>query len=470
MTSTENGDAPKTDFDRAMAWLAGFTDYEQALPDGRRGPRFELDRMEALLDALHHPERRRGILHVAGSKGKGSVVLMLDRVGREHGARTGRFLSPHLEHVTERIAVGGHPLEEARFAHFARRLAPYVEACLRSDPTRLPTFFESITAMAHLAFQAADCDWISLEVGLGGRLDATNLVTPEVSIITPIDLEHTRVLGRDLESIAREKAGILKPGVPAVTAMDDTSAAGRVIAQIARDLDCPLWRLGREILVEGLQYGADGWRFQVRTPMMSFPDLLLATPGVHQTDNAAVALGALAQWAAHGGPAIRPALVARALRDLELPGRTEVFPPAAPRRATVLLDTAHTPDSFRRLAGCLERVFPDRKPDVVLGLLRDKDVESCLAPLRGRIGRLVVTEPPSPRALPAHALARRAQAALGVSSPPIPIPLDELAAWITSRPGGVVVAGSTYLAGELRPALRSRVDESSAGMVDSPHG
>ncbi len=470
MTNRGKADGPRTDFDRTMAWLAGFTDYEQTLPHGRRGPRFELDRMEALLEALDHPERRGGILHVAGSKGKGSVVLMLDRIGREHGARTGRFLSPHLEHVTERIAVGGRPLEEARFVHLAHRLAPYVEACRRSDPARLPTFFESITAMAHLAFQEADCDWIALEVGLGGRLDATNLVTPEVSIITPIDLEHTRVLGTDHRSIAKEKAGILKPGLPAVSATDDTSPAGRAIAEIAGELGCPLWRLGREILVEGLQSTPEGWRFEVRTPSMTFPDLLLPTPGVHQTDNAALALGALAHWASRGGPNIRPALVVRALRDLELPGRTEVFPPADRRHATVLLDTAHTPDSFRRLAACIERVFPGREPDLLLGLLRDKDVESCLAPLRGHIARLVVTEPPSPRAMPIEDLAKRAQAALGVSTPAVRLDLADASSWIKERRGGVVVAGSTYLAGELRPTLRSRVDESSAGMVDSSHG
>ncbi len=469
--TTEETDRPiGHEFERAMAWLAGFTDYEQTLPDGRRGPRFELDRMKVLLEALGHPERRRGILHVAGSKGKGSVVLMLDRIGREHGAVTGRFLSPHLEHVTERIALGGRPVSKVRFARLANLLRPYVDGCRRGNPAGLPTFFESVTAMAFLAFREASCDWIALEVGLGGRLDATNLVTPEVSVITPIDLEHTRVLGADRESIAREKAGILKPGIPAVSAMDETSPAGRVIGEVARGLGCPLWRLGREIRVEGLRATDEGWRFRVRTPCATFPDLLLPIPGVHQTENAALALGALAHWNARGGPDIRPALVARALRDLELPGRTEVFRGLVPHGATVLLDTAHTPDSFERLAACLESVFGGGKPALLLGFLRDKDVEACLGSLRRRVGRIAVTEPPSPRAMPVEDLANRAQAALGASAPPLPLPLAEVASWMRRQRGGVVVAGSTYLAGKLRPGLRTRVDESSAGMVDSPHG
>ncbi|MCA9321768.1 MAG: hypothetical protein KDB53_13585 [Planctomycetes bacterium] len=454
------------DLTSALAWLAAFTDYEQKNADQLRAVTFELGRMQALCEGLGHPERRAGYVHVAGSKGKGSTVFFTEALLRAAGNRTGRFLSPHLETVTERIAIDGRSVTGAEFAALTRALGPYVEACRHSSPDRLPSFFECLTAMAFLAFADPAIDYCVLEVGLGGRLDATNVVKPDVTLITSIDLEHTRVLGSTRTAIAREKAGIIKPGIPVVVGFSRDSEEGQAVDAIVCERGAPAWWLGEEVRVESVRFEPDGTHFDLFVDDLEFKDLVIAAAGPRQPDNAALAVAALHHLGRRRLLPWNDDVMRHALATLQLPARLELIPPHGARRATIILDCAHTPASMAALAGMLGRQDLPCLPDLLLGMLRDKDVDACLAPLASRMNRVYVTAPDSPRALdPSNlrtAVERIMKPAAGIAL----IEASEMSAFLDQRLASehpLVVAGSVYLAGTVRRHLRNR-----RGSVDDP--
>ena len=453
-------------FEEALEYLASFTDYEQKLPDGVRRRAMDLDRMRRFAAALGNPQERLAIVHVAGTKGKGSTTMMVDALVRAHGLSCGRFISPHLSHVTERIAIDGRPVDTERFADLVQRLRPYVEKTRRERPTDLPSFFESITMMAFLEFARRDVDVCAIEVGLGGRLDATNIAMPRVSVITTIDLEHTRVLGETLERIAAEKAGIIKERIPAVSGLGRDTDAGRAIATAARRRRASLRVLGEEIIVS--PEGHDD-AFTVGVDGREFTGLTLPRVGDHQRANAALALAAMACLEAAGMIRLRNDCVRAALETVQLPARVEFFDVGSGLGfdGPVVLDSAHTRASVRALVAALPHVLPARPRTLVVGLLRDKNVLACLEKLLEAADEVVAVTPPSPRALPAAELADAVRAIAPEDLPVMTAELDELGEILArSRSRALVVTGSAYLAGMIRPLLAvSRAGSSGSARI-----
>ncbi|ADI14584.1 bifunctional folylpolyglutamate synthase/dihydrofolate synthase [Truepera radiovictrix] len=407
----------------------------------RFGVQLGLERMRALLAALDHPEGAFESLLVGGTNGKGSVTSTLASILHAAGRPVGRFTSPHLTHFRERFTLAGEPVGEAPLLRALKDVRPHAE--------RLgATFFEITTAVALLLFARAGVTVAVMEVGLGGRLDATNALSPRLSVITGVALDHTEVLGGTVAEIAIEKAGILRPGRLALT-----GAAGEALAVIAREaarLGAPLWRLGHEISVTARDEGWRGSSLTVGTPAGA---LAVRTPliGAHQVPNTALAV------AAARALEVPDAAIVRGVAGVRWPGRLE---PVPYRGRTVLLDGAHNPAAAAALAATLERlgVAPAL---LVFGTSADKDAREMVRALAGSVRATIATRARlSPRSSPPETLAalwrdaaRPAQVA--------PTPEAALAlALESSQPGEtVVVAGSLYLVGEVRPLLVGEAGE-----------
>jgi dihydrofolate synthase/folylpolyglutamate synthase len=357
-------------------------------------------------------------------------------------------VSPHLERLTERVSVDGRPVEGDELARAAEALLPHLRATFGGPD--FPTFFEILTAAAHVAFRARGVATLVLEVGLGGRLDATTVCRPSVTAITTVELEHTALLGGTVERIAAEKAGILKPGVPCVTAVPETSPARDVIERAAQATGSPLLRLGREFDLEAARAGV-GPRLDVRVrgPHGAGPlDAVLPVAGAHQAQNAAVAV-AVARLLG-----VEDAATVRGLSAVTLPGRME----RVLERPDVVIDGAHTAASARAAARAAVACFPHRRLHLVLGLLEEKDVAGILAPLLEVASTVVACGVPSPRGLAPQRLAEAVLAAsrlpVGVAAGPAEGLDDALA---RAEPDDLVlVTGSLYLAGAARAAARRR--------------
>ncbi len=389
--------------------------------------------MAQALAALGHPERAIPVLHIAGTNGKGSTAAFAASLLQRAGARTGLYTSPHLSRFTERICIDGVEIAP-------ERVAELVDRVLRLRELEL-TFFEVATAVAWLHFAREQVDLAVVEVGLGGRLDATNLCHPFATVITSIGLEHTEQLGPTTAAIAGEKAGIAKRGVPICTGPVDESAA-RAIAKRARSAGALLLRWGEEF--EGSLERA---QFSYRGPGGSLDGVRLALDGEHQRVNAALALAA-SSFAP--GIAWDDLLRRHGLASTRWPARLERIAPH------LLLDSAHNPAGAEALAAAL----PAEPFVLLIGVLSDKDVAGILAPLLGRgPSRLVCTRPASPRAVSADDLARRARELL----PQLPImPIEGVPRALeeASQSGELVICcGSIYLVAEVRRLVTGEVSD-----------
>ncbi len=410
----------------AVEYINRFTDYERMAAPPRRP--YTLDRMRRLVAALGHPERSFRSLHVAGTKGKGSAAHMAEAILRAAGYRTGLYTSPHLVHMRERIRLDGRPVGERDIVWAMNRM----ERVLR----RLrPTYFELMTAAAFLIFERERVDWGVVEVGLGGRLDATNVIVPAACAITAIDYDHMDRLGSTLGEIAAEKAGIIKPGVPVVSA-PQRPAVMRVLRRRA-SLLLPRFRAaaGRGPSVRYEVRGPWGRNYAGRMPLL----------GIHQAANAAVAIGLVEA----AGAGVGPSDVRRALSVIRIPGRVEVVG----RRPWMIVDTAHNPVSAGALAEAL-RWIRRRKTILVFGASADKDWPSMLELLLPWADLAVFTRAAHPRAAHPEDLAGRCRRPAVI----VPAVADAVAlARRLARPAdAVVVAGSFYVAGEALEFLGCR--------------
>jgi dihydrofolate synthase/folylpolyglutamate synthase len=431
-------------------------DYLEGLINLERRPDFpyhrvSLEPIRELARRLGEPQRGLSVIHVAGSKGKGSTALLAEALLRGAGRRVGTFTSPHLERWTERFRIDGREVEGAKLAAAVDRMRLHVDALRAEDPARVPSFFDATTAAALLLFREAGVDCAVLEVGLGGRLDSTNVVTPAVACVTSIELEHTDKLGTTLAEIAREKAGILKPGVPAVLGELPRPAREVVVAR-ATELGAPLAVLGRDFRVETLAEGREGLRLR----MIDGPvDVEVRIPvlGAHQAANAALALACVRRAGGVADGAL-PEAVAKGLAGAELPGRIELLG----RDPTLLVDAAHTAASARALARALSRL-PRRRTRLVLSVSSGKDTASILRALLPEASEVTVT-----RADPTRSLAPgEVAAAVRAAAPDLPLEIvpDAQLAVRTAREGLgaedlLCVTGSVYLAGIARRLLRAR--------------
>ena len=409
----------------------------------------DLAPIRALLARAGNPERELRCIHVAGSKGKGSVSLFCEAILQECGLRVGTFTSPHLARWTERFRLAGREVEGPALARAVERLRPEIEA-LRAQGGPEPSFFDATTAAALLLFREARVDAAVLEVGLGGRLDSTNAVLPAVGCIASIELEHTDKLGSTLAAIAAEKAGIAKPGVPLVVGPLPAEAL-EVVESRARELAAPVSRLGRELAAECLEERVDSQRVRIRDGALAL-ECELSAAGAHQPGNAALAF-ACARRAGLRSDAELLAAARRALPRAILPARIEWLS----RAPAVIVDSAHTRVSARELARVLARI-PRRRSHLVLSISAGKDVAGILEALLPQADLVSLTRAEATRSLSADEVAAAVRAAApALELRVIPNPhLALRAAREALAPGDLLVAtGSVYLAGIAREILRA---------------
>jgi dihydrofolate synthase/folylpolyglutamate synthase len=402
------------------------------------GIKFGLENARRALARLEDPHRRTPCLHVGGTNGKGSVCALLAEIFSRHGLKTGLYTSPHLREFGERIQINGRWLAPSRLAALVSRI--------RRRTQGIPlTYFEFATAVALLEFAEAGVQVAVLEVGMGGRLDATNVVRPLASVVTNVSLEHTQYLGRTLRAIAAEKAGIIKPGVPVVTAA--RGVALEVMAGRCRELGAPLLRLGRDFRLRRTGSRLDYYGLKLR-----LRDLDLALAGRHQHSNAALALAA-AEVAAEGlGLRLDEEVLRSALREVRWPGRLERLGDSP----LLLLDGAHNPAGARALAEYLADHQRGRLI-LVMGLLKDKDAAGLLRPLLPLADRLIACAPESERALAPERLAEHALR-LSRAKPEVAGSVAQAlqrALSLAAPTDTVCVCGSLYTVGEARACLLS---------------
>ena len=418
---------------------------------------YTLDRVRRVCELLGDPQRAYRVVHVAGTNGKTSTSRMVERLLREHGLRTGRFTSPHLASPTERIAIDGEPVSDERFVELWQDVAPYVhmvDADSQAAGGPRLSFFEVLTVMALAAFADAPVDVAVVEVGLGGELDATNVVTAEVAVITPIARDHERWLGTDLADIAGAKAGIVKEGATLVLAAQREEVEGVVLAKAAAE--------GARVVREGLDLevlerapAVGGQLLTLRTTGGVYADVFLPLHGAHQARNGLVALAA-AEAVLRDGGALGAGPVEAAFAGMDSPGRLELVR----RSPTVLVDAAHNPAGVDALAEAVGEAFAFARVVGVVGVLEDKDAEAILAGLEPLLDEVVVTRSSSPRAVDVDELARVAEDVFGPDRVHVAERLDAavtLAAELAEggaegspTGAGVLVTGSVTLAAEAR--------------------
>lgn len=399
------------------------------------GSRFGIDRMRLLAAALGHPERAVPCLHVAGTNGKGSVSAMLDAILRAAGWRTGLYTSPHLVHLGERVQVDRHPLTEDEIIAYDAELEQVAARLGAADSGDTPAFFELMTAMAFLQFSRKACDVSVIEVGLGGRLDATSVVTPEVAVITSIAMDHCEILGDSLGQIAAEKAGIIKPGRPLVVGRVPREAEA-VIARIAAERGAPV-RWVRQV------YGDD---------LAAYPRTSLE--GDYQRWNAATAT--LAAEALDARWRLSPGVVHAGLAAVDWPGRWQRVRAGG---RLVILDSSHNPEGAAVLSSNLARLVAEtgRRPVVITGILGSVRARPLLAAIAEHAAEIVLVPPDQPRACTVEELRELIPAAFSgpVRAGRVDTLFPEGGACDAGPPDGVVVVtGSLYLLGEVLTRFR----------------
>ncbi len=426
---------------------------ELAAPTQAAAAKFSLENITTLLDRLGQPHRAYPVVHIAGTNGKGSTAAFMERILREAGFRTGLNTSPHLERINERIRIAGEEISDERFAEVFTRTQAVIEELLAEGKLRAhPTYFECVTTLAFEAFARERVEFAVVEVGLGGRLDATNVVSPAVAVITRIDFDHENYLGHSLAEIAGEKAGILKPQIPVVFAAQ-LSEARDTLLERATELNCSVveaqeaYRVAEETLEEGCVRArivevASGKEFLLR----------LRLPGRFQLQNALNALAAAGILQGRGYH-ISDENIVQGITCAEWPGRLERLQ----TRPDLYLDGAHNPGAARELAAFLQENFAGRKVYLIFGAMRDKAVDEVTGLLFPYAQEVIFTQPGNPRAVSAAQLAAMA----GDHAAHFTIIKDapEALEFALAKAGpvdAIFITGSLYLVGEMRHAWNTR--------------
>ncbi len=450
-----------TDLPQAPRPAQTFDEVEDALlsrwPETRLEP--SLDRIEAFTELLGDPQRSFRSIHLTGTNGKTSTSRMIETLLRALDLRTGRFTSPHLERMSERISIDGEPLDDEAFVRAFNDVAPYTHL-VDADQDHPLSFFETVVGMAYAAFADAPVDAAVVEVGMGGSWDATNVVDADVAVVLPIAVDHAKYLGEDPATIAVEKAGIIKPGSVAVLAEQTPEVAAVLLARAAE--------VGATVVREGMEFGV-----AARTPAVGgqvvslqglrarYDDVFLPLYGAHQAQNAAVALAAVESF---GTGALDDDLVRAAFAEATSPGRLEIIR----RSPTILLDAAHNPHGAAALGAALDDSFSLAPLIGVIGVMDDKDLEGMLDVLEPHLAHVVCTQNSTLRSMSASALGRVAVEIFGedrVSVVPDLADAIERAATLAEAgeaievsigAGAVLVTGSVVTVGEARTMLKGR--------------
>lgn len=439
----------------ALSYWDSLIDYERksALPED-----LKLERMRALLAILGNPQDGLRIIHVAGTKGKGSCCAMLESILRNSGWRTGLFVSPHIKFVTERFQINGNPVPENELGGHILRVQNAALAALEEPPS----FFEVATAAAFLLFRAIQTDWVILETGLGGRLDATNVCKPIITLITGIGLDHTQVLGDSLEEIAYEKAGIIKPGVPLVFGVEELGPK-QVIKDVARLRGAPQWELGNEInfwLEKEGDLGLvwdNGLQWHIQTPICDRNHLRIGLSGKHQARNAALVVGVVDQLKIRGTE-IPESAIYQGLSEVAWAGRIETLC----KKPWIVVDAAHNVASIQALVEMLQHWPVKGKKKLLFAVSRDKAVGEMLGMLAKCFDEVHLTKyslgqrAMQPEEVKNHlnfTLNPKSKISVMIHESPmnaLDVILNKL-----DRDSGLCVAGSIFLLGEVRDHLIS---------------
>jgi dihydrofolate synthase/folylpolyglutamate synthase len=426
-------------YDEALSWIHGIM---------RFGIKPGLKRMEWMLERLGHPERRLKFIHVAGTNGKGSTSSFLATILQKAGYDVGLYTSPYLEKFTNRIKLNGVDIPEADVVEFVQMIFPLYEE-LSASELGSPTEFEVVTTLAILYYAKKTFpDYVVWETGLGGRYDSTNVVYPVISVITNIGMDHVQFLGDTLEQIAFEKAGIIKPGVPVVTGVDDPTAHA-VIATRAREAKSTLYTVGEAFSVDHIRLEHNQSLFDFKGPFGESKDLAITLKGEHQVKNAAVALSALAVLGQYMALIIEEDDLREALLSTSWPGRFEKLSD----EPEIIIDGAHNSHGTSALAKTIQQYYPNRTIHLMMGVLADKPLDGMLEPLLPLIRTMTVTQPDFRRAAQAEDLAAHVQSL----APELPIHI--IPDWkmalqdIVSRCQNddlLLITGSLYLISDVR--------------------
>jgi dihydrofolate synthase/folylpolyglutamate synthase len=435
---------PMHTYQEALDWLYSFVDFSAQRKVKYSPETFDLGRMRALMALMGNPQDRYRTLHIAGSKGKGSVSAMCASGLKAAGWRTGFYTSPHLHDFRERIQLNGEYIPEADLVAIVRRLqelAPQVPGI---------TTFELNTALAFEYFARQAVEIAVIEVGLGGRLDATNVITPLVGVITSLSYDHMDLLGNTLAQIAGEKAGIIKPNVPVVSAPQLPEALA-VLERVAAERTAPLTVAGREVSFQPLTHSLSGQTFTVNGETFSLPLL-----GAHQVENAAVAYAALQALSPHLPISVEA--IRAGFANVRWPGRFEILQ----SQPFVVADGAHNADSAQRLAAALEDYFAGRRVHLVFGASADKDIAGMLAALLPRVVSVICTQAVHPRALEPEQLAAQVAAhspAARVECVPAVRPALARALELAAPEDVVLACGSLFIVAEVQAAHKLLISD-----------
>lgn len=458
----------ETAYQEALDYLYSFVDYSLTRAFRYSPEKFDMARMRAFMDILGRPHQSYSILHIAGTKGKGSVASMCACALQTAGYKTGLYTSPHLQDYAERIQINGSPISHAGLIELVNELKPHIA----SVPGL--TTFEITTALAFVYFARQGVDVAVVEVGLGGRLDATNVVVPKVSVITSLSYDHTQFLGETLAEIAGEKAGIIKPGVPVVLAPQKDEAR-LVIERIAAERESPFVYVGRDYLFAKISHSLNGGQSLLVWPaseqalvdeyiesggFQEWEPTRLNIPllGYHQVENAATAYTAL-QVARLQGLPVNELEIRQGFSEVVWPGRFEVLQ----RYPPVVIDSAHNRDSALKLRLALDDYFPGQPVVLVFGASEDKDIEGMFAELMPRVRQVIATRSFHPRALEpeqlvelAHRYGRPAKVVAAIEDA-----LEE-AVQVADGEAMVLVTGSLFVAAGARDTWYKRPVKTAA--------
>ena len=432
---------PAASYRDVLRYVYGFTDYERKGLAAYAPEFYNLDRVRHLLSLLGDPQQSFQAVHIAGTKGKGSTAAMIEAALRAAGYRTGLYTSPHLHSFRERIQVNGALIPEQELVRLVQEMRPLL------DQVPDITTFEVMTGLAFAWFSEQGVEWASVEVGLGGRLDATNVLTPAVAVITSISRDHTAILGETHAEIAAEKAGIIKPGVPVVSAPQSEEALAVIEAASLR-CNAPLTLVGRDWSCEAGQPGLDGQTFTIYHKLDPIGEFHIPLLGAHQAVNATVAVAALSLLE-EKGLALPAEAIQRGLASVNWPGRLEILG----REPLVVVDCAHNADSARKLVATLQEIFDFERMVLVLGASADHVTPGLLQALLTSAGRTIVTATRHPKAAtPTWIQAQAAELGLETEvCPTVPQAMD-LALTDAGPQDLVCCTGSVFVAAEARAA------------------
>lgn len=427
-------------YNKALDYLYSFVDYSLKHSSELAKAEFNLDRMFALMEALGNPQSKYPVIHVAGTKGKGSVSALCASALQAAGCTVGLYTSPHLLDYTERIQINGEPISHAFMIELVEEIKPFV--------AQIPklTTFEITTALGFLAFAKKGCTAAVIEVGLGGRLDATNVVMPKVSVITSLSYDHMAVLGDTLAKIAGEKAGIIKQNIPVVSSPQKDEAL-EVLRRVASSKESKFFLIGQDIKYERFESSLDGQALRIinNVPHLTL-DVRLPLLGNHQVENAATAYAALKI----SGIPISDEAIQKGFSQVKWRARFEI----ARREPPVIFDSAHNQDSFARLRDALDEYFPGRVAYLIFGASEDKNIPGMFAEMKPKIKKLLVTRADHPRALEPEKIIQLAEQA-GLESEAVS-PVESAlrrALELSAKDGSIVLsAGSMFVTAEVMAA------------------